>query len=150
MSCEFKLTRRVEFADTDAAGIMHFSKFFHFMEAAEHAFFRSLGFSIHNRESDGAVHWPRVHAECDYKAPVYFEDIVEVHLLVREKKKKSLVYAFTFTKSDEESATEVEIARGSLVTACVRVDPSDGKMEAVPIPAEIADKIEVAPKEMFE
>ena len=44
---EFKIVREVEFSDTDMAGIMHFSNFFRFMEAAEHAFFRSLGLSIH-------------------------------------------------------------------------------------------------------
>ena len=35
--------RRVEFAETDMAGQVHFSNFFRYMEAAEHAFFRSLG-----------------------------------------------------------------------------------------------------------
>ena len=46
MSYEFQITRRVEFSETDLAGIMHFSNFFRFMESAEHAFFRSLGFSV--------------------------------------------------------------------------------------------------------
>ena len=46
MPYEFKLTRRVEFAETDMAGIVHFANFFRMMEAAEHAFFRSVGFSI--------------------------------------------------------------------------------------------------------
>jgi len=46
MPYEFKLTRRVEFAETDMAGIMHYSNYFRFMETAEHAFFRSLGLSI--------------------------------------------------------------------------------------------------------
>ena len=43
MPYEFKLTRRIEFAETDMAGIVHFSNFFRMMEATEHAFFRSLG-----------------------------------------------------------------------------------------------------------
>ena len=43
MSYEFQITRRVEFSETDMAGIMHFSNYFRFMETAEHAFFRSLG-----------------------------------------------------------------------------------------------------------
>ena len=46
MAHEFTLTRRVEFSETDMAGIVHFSNFFRFMESAEHAFFRSLGFSV--------------------------------------------------------------------------------------------------------
>ena len=46
MAYEFKLTRHVDFAETDMAGIMHFSNFFRFMEATETAFFRSLSLSI--------------------------------------------------------------------------------------------------------
>jgi tetratricopeptide (TPR) repeat protein len=34
----FTTTRRVEFGDTDMAGIMHFANFFRFMEAAETSF----------------------------------------------------------------------------------------------------------------
>ena len=46
MSCEIKVVRRVEFCDTDMAGIVHYSNFFRYMEVAEHEFFRSLGFSV--------------------------------------------------------------------------------------------------------
>ena len=42
----FTTTRRVEFGDTDMAGIMHFANFFRFMEAAEPDFLRSLGLSV--------------------------------------------------------------------------------------------------------
>ncbi len=44
------------------------------------------------------VGWPRVHAECDYRQPLRFEDEVEIHLLVSEKKSKSLSYVFKFRK----------------------------------------------------
>ena len=37
----FRTTRRVEFRDTDAAGIVHFSAFFFYMESVEHEFLRS-------------------------------------------------------------------------------------------------------------
>ena len=146
MACTFKLTRQVEFSDTDMAGIMHFSNFFRFMEAAEHAFFRSLGTSIHPRDSD--LGWPRVHVDCDFKQPLRFEDIVEICLFVREKRKKSLVYTFVFRKLNEQSAREV--ARGTLAVACVKRDRSDGQMTGIPIPKAIADKIEVAPGELLD
>jgi YbgC/YbaW family acyl-CoA thioester hydrolase len=143
MACKFKVTRQVEFSDTDMAGIMHFSNFFRFMEAAEHAFFRSLGTSIHVADSD--LGWPRVHACCDFKYPLRFEDLVEVCLLVREKKKKCLVYTFIFRKLNEQPAREV--ARGTLAVACVKRYKPGGKMRGIPIPKAIADKIEVAPGE---
>lgn len=39
----FQTSRRVEFCDTDMAGIVHFANFFRYMEAAEHELFRNLG-----------------------------------------------------------------------------------------------------------
>ena len=46
MPQSFRTSRRVEFRDTDAAGIVHFSVFFTWMEAAEHELLRSLGLSV--------------------------------------------------------------------------------------------------------
>jgi YbgC/YbaW family acyl-CoA thioester hydrolase len=146
MPYEHRIVREVEFHHTDMAGMMHFSNFYRFMEAAEHAFFRSLGFSIHTLDPE-PLGWPRVHADCDFSYPLHFEDAVEIQLLVREKRQKSLVYSFIFRKVEGESRREV--ARGSLAVACVKRDSASGKMTAVPIPSAIADKIEVAPPEAF-
>src|SRR5438552_11656668 len=112
MAYEFKATRRVEFSDTDMAGIMHYSNFFRFMETVEHGFYRSLGFSVVMQEIDPRLGWPRVHAECDYKKPLRFEDEVEIHLLVTEKRSKSLTFQFRFRNLNMTPAQEVD--RGSL------------------------------------
>ena len=145
MAYESKAVRRVEFSETDMAGIMHYSNFFRFLETAEHAFFRSLGLSIVTKV-DPPVGWPRVHAECDFRAPLYFEDEVEVHLLVSEKKSKSLSYVFRFRKLN--ATPPVEVAHGKLTVVCVRHE-KDGKMAACNIPDFIADKIEVAPEALL-
>src|SRR6187431_400079 len=118
MACEFILVRLEVFSETDMAGIVHYSNFFRYMESAEHAFFRSLGFSIVTREVDPPVGWPRVHASCDYMAPLRFEDEVEIHLIVTEKRSKSLSYEFRFRKLN--AAEPMEIARGALTVVCVR------------------------------
>ncbi len=146
MSYEFKAIRRVEFSDTDMAGIMHYSNFFRYMETAEHAYFRSLGLSIARDKNDPSVGWPRVHAECDFKLPLRFEDEVEIHLLVSEKRSKSISYLFKFSKLN---ATPVmEVARGKLTVVSVAMG-EDGKMSACSIPPSIADKIQVAPAELL-
>ncbi len=141
MASEFKIIRRVEFSETDMAGIVHYSNFFKYMETAEHAFFRSLGFSIVSRNIESPVGWPRVHAECDFKKPLYFEDDVEVQLLVSEKRTKSLSYIFRFRRLNAHPPEEV--ACGKLTVVCVRRD-DEGRMRACDIPREIAEKIEVA------
>ena len=145
MPYEFKVRRRVEFSETDMAGIVHYSNFFRYMEAAEHEFFRTLGFSVVTRQVDPPVGWPRVRAECDYKQPLRFEDEFEVHMLVREKKSKSLSYQFRIRKLNGPSP--IEVARGSLTVVCVT--HQGGMMKAAVIPKEIADRIEVAPPEVL-
>lgn len=146
MAHSFKLQRRVEFSETDMAGIVHFSNFFRYMEAAEHAFFRSIGLSIAPGGAD-SIGWPRVHADCDFRKPLRFEDTVEIELLVREKRERSLVYTVIFRKVNADPVHEV--ARGSLAVACIRKDAATGTMISIPIPADIANRIEAAPAEMF-
>src|SRR5262245_42918768 len=138
MAYEFKARRRVEFSDTDMAGIMHFSNFFKFMETAEHGFFRSLGFSIFDAGRKPRIGWPRVHASCDYHKPLRFEDEVEIHLLVAEKRSKAITYQIRFRKLGQQPE---EVARGRLTVVCVGHDAS-GAMRATNIPDEIATKID--------
>jgi YbgC/YbaW family acyl-CoA thioester hydrolase len=143
MPYEFKMTRRVAFRETDVAGIVHFSHFFAWMEDGEHAFFRSLGLSIHEGKEAQHVGWPRVTAKCEYKAPLRFEDEAEIHLLVKEKRDKSLTYQFRISRIEGEQ--RVESAIGEITAVCVAWDEQSGKMKAVSIPDKIAGQIEVAP-----
>ena len=145
MAYEFKIVQEVEFYHTDMAGIMHYSNFFRFMETAEHGFYRSLGYSVVMSNFDPPLGWPRVHAECDYFKPLHFEDLVEVHLLVKEKKSKELTYVFRFYRLNGKRE---EVARGLLTVVCVT--KRDGQMSAVEMPKELAEKIEVAPEELLE
>ena len=132
---EFTITRRVEFSETDAAGIVHFANFYRYMEYAEHAFFRSLGHSIVDHDLD--VGWPRVHSHCDFKKPLKFEDEVEIRLLVSAKTSKSITYQFRF------STGGTEVARGGFTVVCVRRTEA-GEMKAASIPPEIAALIVAA------
>ena len=143
MPGEFKLTRRSEFAETDMAGIVHFANFFRMMESTEHAFFRSLGFSIHAQENGETTGWPRVSATCDYRAPLRFEEEVEIHLLVAEVRSRSIHYQFIFRKVSDGT----EVARGKIAAVCASVDKTTGKLVPVPIPEHIRAAITAAPPE---
>ncbi len=141
MAYQCKVVRRVEFWETDMVGIVHYSNFFRYMEAAEHEFFRLLGLSIVTRPIDPPLGWPRVHAQCDYRRPLRFEDEVEIKLLVSRKKSKSLSYLFRIRKLN--TSPPVDVAWGSLTVVCV--SHQGGEMKATKIPKEIADRIKVAP-----
>jgi acyl-CoA thioester hydrolase len=137
------LKDRVQFVDTDMAGIVHFSTFFRYMERVEHDFFRSLGLSIWEdptREPVAErVGWPRVHASCDYRMPLRFEEEFTMELLVEKLKTRSLSYRIRFWRGEDLCA------EGKLIAACVQKDAEASHgMKAVAIPARIRSRLAVA------
>ena len=107
MPHQFTQRRRVSFSETDLAGIMHFSNFFRWMEELEHAFYRSLGLSVHPMAHgfpDINTGWPRTKASAEFRLPLQFEEEVEVELLVAEMRTKAIRYAFRFWKNPDSSA----------------------------------------------
>ena len=145
MAHEFHHKRRIEFAETDMAGIVHFSNYIRYMEMAEHEFLRSLGLSVYTEITGRAISWPRVRAECSYRAPLAFEEILEVHLLVRKKTKRTITYDFHFHKEDG-----TPVAEGSVTVICVSVDTATQQMTSTEIPPAIDEKIDVAPAGLSE
>ena len=134
MPTEFTLHRRVQFAETDMAGIAHFSNYFRWMEEIEHAFFRSLGMSVIMRHGDGDITWPRVSVSCDYSGPVRFEDELDLRLRVAKIGGKSLVFEVDVMKGG------VSVALGKMTSVCCTI--VDGTMRSVTIPADIRAKLE--------
>ncbi len=134
MPSEFRTTRRIEFEDTDAAGIAHFSRFYVFMEQAEHAFLRSLGLSVHMQLEGYRLGWPRLSASCEFLEPVRFEEEVEIHLTVKRKGEKSMTYAVEFSRGGRP------VARGEIASVCCLCG-EDGSFKAVPIPKAFASRI---------
>jgi YbgC/YbaW family acyl-CoA thioester hydrolase len=129
---EYRLRRRVQFYETDAAGIVHFSWFFRYMEEAEHALWREAGLSIHPPGAE--IGWPRVAASFDFNRALRFEDEFDIRLRIADITRKTIRYACLLTKDDEPIAT------GELTIACVRKRP-DEPMKAIDIPEEIAKRL---------
>jgi 4-hydroxybenzoyl-CoA thioesterase/acyl-CoA thioester hydrolase len=139
MPYEYHTKRRIEFADTDMAGIVHFARFFIFMETAEHEFLRSLGTSVAAKIDDMQIGWPRLAASCEYVSPAKFEEVLDIHLMVARRGNKSITYKFEFHRDD------VLIAHGQVSAACCVHDVT-GTLKAIPIPDFIASQIQEAPK----
>jgi acyl-CoA thioester hydrolase len=148
MPSEFSITRTVEFSETDMAGIMHFSNFFRWMEACEAGFYRSLGLPLISFVPGSVVGWPRVRASCDYKAPLRFNDVIEVKLFIKELRTKGVVYVFQFRKLEDGQVRPLVLAQGEMAAVCVTSDAS-GKMMAQPIPADVRARLEVAPESAY-
>jgi YbgC/YbaW family acyl-CoA thioester hydrolase len=134
MPLTFSITRRIAFAETDMAGIVHFSNFFRMMEDVEHAFFRSHGLSVCMEFEGKQIGWPRVSAKCDYIGPVRFEDELELRLRVGRIGDKSFTYEVEFFCKDRK------VAVGSATSVCCEV-MGDGKMTSILIPPAIREKL---------
>jgi YbgC/YbaW family acyl-CoA thioester hydrolase len=122
--------RRVEFSETDMAGIVHFANFYKWMEETEHDFFRSLGLSIMKRREDGQyIGWPRVSANCTFEKPASYPDEIDVKIEVERIGVKSLTFLVEFWKGNQR------IANGRMKTACCLCGP-EGTLQSIEIPPE--------------
>ena len=134
MPSEYRLKRRVQFYETDMAGIVHFSWFFRYMEEAEHAMWREAGLSI---AGESGIGWPRVEASFEYLRPLKFEDEFEVHLRIVGKDARTLRYEGIISRGD------TRIAVGTFVVKCVSKNPGE-PMRSITIPPAIDALFQVA------
>lgn len=135
----FHTSRRVEFADTDMAGIVHFARFFVYMETAEHEFLRAAGTpAIHFEHHGHRIGWPRVETWCRFKSPARVDEVLDIEVRVRRKGRTSMTYDFTFRHRERL------VAEGRISAICCILDDPEG-LRPTPIPPFLADAIEPAP-----
>src|SRR3954452_661834 len=116
------LRRRIEWMDTDAAGIYHWTTVFRLAEAAEAALHTALGIADF---TFGAT--PRVAVQATFARSLRFNDPVEVELVVSGVGRTSVEYRLAI------SADGGTAAEGSVKS--VLIDRQTGR--AVPWPDEI-------------
>jgi acyl-CoA thioester hydrolase len=131
---EHRYHRRVEFADTDMAGVVHFSLIARYMEEAEHALWRAAGLSI--VPPDRSVAFPRVAVSINFKAPLFFENEFEILVRITAMSARSISYSHTVVRD------HTTIATGTMTAVCVNRE-SDGTMQATEIPPSIRERLAV-------
>jgi acyl-CoA thioesterase FadM len=89
------LRRRIEWIDTDAAGIYHWTTAFRLAEAAEAVLHTALGIAD---RTFGVT--PRVSVAAEFQRPLVFNDPVEVELAVEAVGRTSVRYALNITGPD--------------------------------------------------
>ncbi len=134
MTTPLRTRRRIEFVDTDMAGIVHFSNFFRFMESAELEYLRARGLSFTIAWEGRDLGFPRVSAACDYLKPARFEDVLDVAVTLDNLGRKSATYAFEFTRDGDV------IARGKVSSVCCLVREG-APLQSVEIPATLRERL---------
>ena len=119
------IERRIEWMDTDAAGIWHYSTAIRFVEAAETELHRELG--IIDRTFG---HTPRAHVEFDFHRTVRFDDLVATTLAVSRVGTTSVTYSVTMTCQGDP------VASGQVVTVLI-----DEGGKPTPWPAQVREAL---------
>ena len=133
---EFVYHRRVQYKETDASGLVHFSSFFVYAEEAEHAMWRAAALSVEPEHTE--LGWPRVAASFEFFRPLRFEDQIDVRIRLVERTAKTFRYQSVIMLAGEV------VAIGSSTSICVRRVLGE-PLKAVDIPQDIVDRFNVLP-----
>jgi acyl-CoA thioester hydrolase len=117
-----RIQRRIEWIDTDAAGVSHWSTVCRLADAAEAALHTALG--IEDR-TFGSM--PRVAMRFDFRRPLRFNELADVAISVTSVGSSSVSYSITVTGPNG-------LAADGEVTA-VLIDPASGRPR--PWPADL-------------
>lgn len=127
----FRCQRRIEFSETDAAGLFHFSGYFRLMEFAEAAFFRSLGWPLLQHADGLSTGFPRIRCNARFRRPLRFEDLVEIVLDIESVESNRIHYRFEFfkvTDGDNLCVAKGEMSVVHVQTKCPADDPVPAPM----------------------
>lgn len=116
---------RVNWVDTDASGLIHYTAALRYFEVAEHALMRKL-FGT-RPPAERAFLLPRVHVEADFKAPLRYPDEFECRARVAAVGEKSVTYTYEIRRHDG-----VLCIVGKIVAVAV-----DLGGRAIPLPGEL-------------
>ncbi len=148
MICEHTSTRRIEFSETDMAGLVHFSNFFKYMEIAERDFFEAAGVELIQTKPNGErLGWPRVRAECKFSAPLRFGDTIDIHLAVKKIKDRAIDYQFRIFRHNEDG-TRNQAGKGHMTTLLAWLT-GQGALQSIDLPARFRQCITEAPTEVL-
>lgn len=103
---DFTHRLRVRFAETDAMGIVHHSRYLPMLEEARVSYLRHIGHP-YSEVREAGVDMNVLEAWCRYRKPLAFDDVVDVHVRVAAVERASFQMAYLLTVDDEPRATGV-------------------------------------------
>ena len=105
---DFAHTLRVRFAETDAMGIVHHSRYLPYLEEARVEYLRHLGHPYTELRADG-IDSAVLEVFVQYRQPLRFDDLVTVHLRLGSTTRTTFQMGYLLTVGDEPRATAVTV-----------------------------------------
>ena len=103
---EFAHQLRVRFAETDAMGIVHHSRYLPMLEEARIAYLRHIGHPYQEIRAEG-IDMNVLEAFVQYRRPLLFDDVVDAHTTIASVERASFQMAYLLTVDGEVRATAV-------------------------------------------
>ena len=119
----FRHAIRVRFAETDAMGIVHHSRYLPYLEEARVAYLRHLGHPYTELRDQG-VDTAVLEAYVQYRQPLHFDEVVTVHLVLGSATRTTFQIGYLLTVDDRTCATAVT------VHGCVTADGRPTRLPA--------------------
>ncbi len=135
------IEHRVEFAETDAAGFLHFSNYFRLMEKAERVLFQEAGLTLFENLATEMRGWPRVQAQAEFRHPLQYNERVWVHLEIKEISRHVIKYRFSFHREEKNG---LSVASGEMTTLAARFDRATGLLSNIEIPDAVTARFSAA------
>ena len=104
----FRHQIRVRFAETDAMGVVHHSRYLLYLEEARVAYLRHIGHPYTAWREDGAES-AVLEAFVRYRQPLRFDDVVDVHLRLANVTRATFQMAYLLTVGEQPCATAVTV-----------------------------------------
>lgn len=102
----FTHSLRVRFAETDAMGIVHHSRYLPMLEEARVAYLRHIGHPYQEIRDEG-IEMNVLEAWVRYRRPLLFDDVADVHVALAGVDRASFRMGYLVTVGDEVRASGV-------------------------------------------
>jgi acyl-CoA thioester hydrolase len=99
---------RVRFAETDAMGIVHHSRYLLYLEETRVAYLRQLGHPYAEMRSEG-IDYAVLECFVQYRQPLRFDEEIDVHLQLASTTRTSFQMSYLVTVGEEARATAVTV-----------------------------------------
>jgi acyl-CoA thioester hydrolase len=99
---------RVRFAETDAMGIVHHSRYLPYLEETRVAYLRHLGHPYSENQAAG-IDFAVLEAYVQYRSPLRFDEEVDVHLVVGGVTRATFQIGYLLTVGADSRATAVTV-----------------------------------------
>lgn len=129
----FTYQAKIKLHDTDAAGILFFSRQFEMMHDAYEALLEQIGFGFAELIQNKPYFLPIVHAEADYKLPLTVGDVIEIQVKMEAVGTTSFIFAYQITNAKKQL---VGIGR----TVHVTIDTKT--RQKIPLPSDLRAKVD--------